>query len=327
MKALRVHGYGPDDRIALDELPLPEPRAGEVRVRVHACGISFVDLLVARGGYQVRPDPPFVPGSEFSGVVDAVGPDTKTELRPGHRVAGTRQGAWAEVICVPVATVFAVASDASFIEAAVLVAPYGTALYALRERGRLSAGETLLVLGATGSVGHAAVQVGKLLGARVLAAASTPAKRTAALAAGAHEVVDTSGDWKDEVKKLTAPRGVDVVLDTVGGDATDAAFRTLGWGGRHLMVGFAGGTIHALKSNLPLVKGAALIGVDFRQSGERDGNLARNLKRDAVAMYRAGLVKPLVSHVLPLARFDEATPLVNDRAGFGRVVFTFQAGA
>ena len=140
-------------------------------------------------------------------------------------------------------------------------------------------------------------------------------------------MVDGAGDWKDAVKSLTAPRGVDVVLDTVGGDATDAAFRTLGWGGRHLMVGFAGGTIHALKSNLPLVKGASLIGVDFRQAGERDGRLAHEVKRDAVSMYRTGRIRPLVSRVLPLARFDEAAALVGDRAGFGRIVFTFDAAA
>ncbi|MEP7099324.1 MAG: NADPH:quinone oxidoreductase family protein, partial [Burkholderiales bacterium] len=279
------------------------------------------------GGYQVKPTTPFVPGSEFSGVVDAIGPDTMTDLKPGDRVCGTRQGAWAEAICVPATAAFALSADASLIDATVLLAPYGTALYALRERGQLRSGETLLVLGATGSVGHAAVQIGKLLGARVIAAASTAPKRAAALAAGADEVVDSTGDWKDAVKKLAAPHGVDVVLDTVGGDATDAAFRTLGWGGRHLMVGFAGGTIHALKSNLALVKGAALIGVDFRQSGERDGSLAHDVKRDAVAMYREGRVKPLVSHVLPLARFEEATALVGDRAGFGRVVFTFDAGA
>ena len=325
MKALRVHGYGPADRIVLDEVPVPEPRAGEVRVRVHACGISFVDLLVARGGYQVKPTPPFVPGSEFSGIVDAIGPDTATDLKPGDRVCGTRQGAWAESICVPATSAFALAGDAPLVEAAVLLAPYGTALYALRERGHLRAGETLLVLGATGSVGHAAVQIGKQLGARVIAAASTAPKRDAARAAGADEVVDSSGDWKDAVKALAAPGGVDVVFDTVGGDATDTAFRTLGWGGRHLMVGFAGGTIHALKSNLALVKGAALIGVDFRQSGERDGSLAHDVKRDAVAMYRAGRIRPLVAHVLPLARFEEAAARVGDRAGFGRAVFTFDA--
>ncbi len=323
-----MHGYGPHDRIVLDELPVPQPLVGEVRVRVQACGVSFVDLLLARGGYHVRPTPPFVPGSEFSGVVDAVGPGTTTSLKPGDRVCGTRQGAWSEAICVREISVFGVADDASFIDTAVLPAPYGTALYALRERGRLRAGETLLVLGAAGSVGHAAVQLGKLLGARVIAAASTAAKRAAALAAGADDdVVDATGDWKDAVKSLTAPRGVDVVLDTVGGDATDAAFRTLGWGGRHLMVGFAGGTIHALRSNLALVKGAALIGVDFRQAGERDGPLARDLQSAVVAMYHERRVQPLVSHVLPLAHFDSAIALVGDRAGFGRVVFTFDAAA
>ncbi|HEY4069559.1 MAG TPA: NADPH:quinone oxidoreductase family protein [Burkholderiaceae bacterium] len=327
MKALRVHGYAPGDRIVLDEIAVPEPRAGEIRVRVRACGVSFVDLLLARGGYQLRPAPPFVPGSEFSGVVEAIGPHTETELRPGDRVGGVRLGAWAEVICVPAETVFGLAGDASFIEAAVLVAPYATALYALRERGRLRAGETLLVLGAAGSVGHAAVQLGKLLGARVIAAASSAVKRAAALEAGADAVVDTRADWKDEVKKLAAPRGVDVVIDPVGGDATDAAFRTLGWGGRHLMVGFAGGTIHALKSNLALVKGASLVGVDFRQAGEREASLARDVKRDAVALYRDGRIKPLIRHVLPVSRFDEAAALVGDRAGFGRVVFTFEAGA
>jgi len=324
MKALRVHGYGPGDGIRIDDVPVSEPRTGELRVRVLACGIAFVDLLLARGGYQVRPTPPFVPGSEFSGVVDAVGPDTATDLKPGDRVCGTRQGAWAERICVPATTVFGLPQGASLIEAAVLLAPYGTALYALRERGHLRAGETLLVLGATGSVGHAAVQIGKLLGAQVIAAASTAPKRAVALEAGADEVFDSSGDWKDKVKKLSAPRGVDVVLDPVGGDATDTAFRTLGWGGRHLMVGFAGGSIHALKSNLALVKGASLIGVDFRQSGERDGMLAHDIKREVVALYRDARIKPLVSHVLPVERFEAAAALVSERTGFGRVVFTFE---
>ncbi|GAP38124.1 NADPH:quinone oxidoreductase family protein [Piscinibacter sakaiensis] len=323
MKALRVHGYGPDDRIVLDDLPVPEPRAGEVRVRVEACGISFVDLLVARGGYQVRPTPPFVPGSEFSGVVDAIGPGTPTGLKPGDRVCGSRQGAWAEAICLPATAVFAVADDAPFVQTAVLMAPYGTALYALRERGQLRAGDTLLVLGAAGSVGHAAIQLGRALGARVIAVASSVAKRTAAREAGAEAAIDATSDWKDEVKRITGPRGVDVVLDPVGGDATDTAFRTLGWGGRHLMVGFAAGGIHALKTNLPLVKGASLVGVDFRQAGERDPATTLAVKQDIIGYYGAGRIEPLIRHVLPVARFDEAAALLGHRATLGRVVFTF----
>jgi NADPH2:quinone reductase len=213
--------------------------------------------------------------------------------------------------------------DASFTETAALMASYGSALYALRERGRLRPSETLLVLGATGGVGYAAVQLGKLLGARVIAAASSEVKRAAAREAGADETVDSARDkWKVAVKTL-APGGVDVVLDTVGGDATDAAFRTLGWGGRHLMVGFAGGQIGMLKSNLALVKGASLVGVDFRQANQRDSELANEVKRDVVKLYKECRIRPLVSHVLPVECFAEAVAKVNDRAGFGRVVVTF----
>src|SRR3989344_4911199 len=205
MKTLLVHSYQSDGGIQLQDVPLPEPRDGEVRVRVHACGVSFVDLLLARGNYQVKPP------------------------------------------------------QADFTEGSVLMASFFTALYALRERGALREGETLLVLGASGGVGHAAVQLGKVLGARVIAAASTEAKREAARAAGADDTVDSSSaDWKDHVKAL-APKGVDVVYDPVGGDATDAGFRTLGWNGRLLMIGFARGQIGQLKTNLSIVKGAALV--------------------------------------------------------------------
>jgi NADPH2:quinone reductase len=326
MKTLLVRGYGPEDRILLEEAPLPHPAAGQVRIKVHACGISFVDLLLARGGYQVRPPTPFVPGSEFSGVVDAMGEGTDGRLTPGDRVCGTRMGAWSEYICVPQALAFALPPQADLIEASVLLAPYLTSIYALRSRALLSPGETLLVLGATGSVGHAAVQLGKILGARVIAAASTDAKRAAAMSAGADAVVDTTGDWKAAVKALAGPGGVDVVYDPVGGGATDTAFRTLAWGGRHLMVGFAGGEIGALKSNLSIVKGASLVGVDARQAGERTPALMHERRTEVLALYAQGRIRPLVSHVLPVERFDEAAARMNDRAGFGRVVFTFQDG-
>jgi len=324
MKALRVHGDGPQDGIVLDEVPLPEPGPGQLRVRVAACGISFVDLLLARGAYQVRPEPPFVPGSEFCGVVDAIGADTVTPLAVGDLVCGTRQGAWAEAICIAADRAHRLPAHALPVEAAVLVAPYATALHALQDRAHLSAGETVLVLGASGSVGHAAVQLARLAGARVIAAASSPAKRAAAAAAGAEATVDSSAaDWKDAVKALAGPGGVDVVVDTVGGEATDAAFRTLGWEGRHLMVGFAGGQIGLLKTNLSIVKGASLIGVDFRQAGERDPSRAAALRDQVVALYAEGRIRPLVHSVLPVARFAEAAALAQNRATIGRVVFRF----
>jgi NADPH2:quinone reductase len=324
MRALRVHGYDAGDGIVLDTLPRPEPGPGQVRLRVRACGISFVDLLLARGGYQVRPEPPFVPGSEFCGVVDAIGPGTATPLRAGDLACGTRQGAWAEFICVAADRAHRVDAGTPVAEAAVLVAPFATALHALRERGHARAGDTVLVLGAGGGVGHAAVQIARVLGARTIAAASDAAKRAAAQAAGADALVDSAQpDWKDAVKAAAGPRGVDLVFDTVGGDATDAAFRTLGWGGRHLMVGFAGGRIGALKTNLAIVKGAALVGVDFRQAGERDPAGAAALREEVVALHAQGRIRPLVHTVLPVERFTQAAALAQDRATVGRVVVTF----
>jgi NADPH2:quinone reductase len=323
MRALRVHGYGPEHGIVLDQMPVPEPGPGQIRLRVTAVGISFVDLLLARGGYQVRPEPPFVPGTEFCGVVDAIGPATDTPLQIGDLVCGTRQGAWAEYICLDPDRAHRLAPGASPTSAAVLMAPFTTALHALRDRGQLRSGETVLVLGAAGSVGHASIQLARVLGARVIAAASSAAKRESALAAGAEAAVDsTRPEWKDEVKALTRPGGVDVVVDTVGGELTDPAFRTLGWGGRHLMVGFAAGQIPSLKANLAIVKGAALIGVDMRQAAERDPAHAAALRRELLTLYGQSRIQPLVHSVWPLERFAEAAVCAQARDTLGRVVVT-----
>ncbi len=325
MRALRVHGYGPGDGIVLDELPMPEPGAGQVRIRVAACAISFVDLLLARGAYQVRPAPPFVPGSEFSGIVDAIGPHTTTSLQVGDSVCGTRQGAWADCICVDADRVHRLDANAPLIESAALMAPFATALYALCDRGRLSSGDTVLVLGAAGAVGHAAVQVARHRGAHVIAVAGNAAKCAAATAAGADAVVDSRNPrWKDDVKTLAGSRGVDIVVDTIGGDATDTAFRTLGWDGRHLMIGFAGGQIGALKTNLAIVKGASLIGVDFRQAGDRNPQRAAALREEVITLNAQGSLRPQVHSVLPLDRFAEAAARVQDRSTIGRVLIRFQ---
>lgn len=320
MHALRVHNY--QDGVRLDALPMPEPGPGEVRVRVQASGVSFVDMLLARGEYQMRPPLPFIGGSEFAGVVDALGPGIEGSLALGERVSGSiAGGAWAQYLCVPAANLHHAGATVPIEEAAVLNVPYGTALYALRDRGQLQHGETVLVLGASGAVGHAAVQLAKLLGARVIAAASSAAKRDAALEAGAHEVVD-AGDptaWKDRVRAL-APRGVDIVLDTVGGELTDLAFRTLGWGGRHLMVGFAGGQIGALRSNLAIVKGASLVGVDIRQFGEREPVKFRALMADVTAFHREGRIRPRIAASFPLEQFSQAAIQVLARDTVGRIL-------
>ena len=320
MQALRTHDF--DAPLQLDELPPPEPGPGQVRVRVQACGISFFDLLIARGGYQWRPALPFTVGSEFAGVVEALGEGVAGRFAVGDRVCGSSAiGAWTQQLCVAADALHAVAPAASIEESAVLHTPGGTALYALRERGGLRPGETVLVLGATGSVGDAAVQVAKALGARVIAAASGPAKGAAARAAGADEVVDLAEPgWKERVKALAAPRGVDVVLDPVGGEWMDAAFRTLGWGGRHLVVGFASGQIGTLRGNLTIVKGAALVGVDLRMFREHEPEAARRLSLDVAALHRDGRLHPRIAARFPLARHAEACALAQDRATIGRVL-------
>ena len=320
MQVLRVHDFDAGPR--LDNVPSPSPGPGEVRVSVQACGVSFFDLLIARGAYQWRPPLPFVVGSEFAGVVDALGAGADASFALGDRVCGAASiGAWAQQLCLPVAALHGVAPQASIEEAAVLNTPYGTALYGLRERGQLQPGETVLVLGATGSVGYAAVQLARALGARVFGAATGAAKCAATLQAGAHEAVDLAdADWKDRVKALAGPRGVDVVFDPIGGAAMDTAFRTLGWGGRHLVVGFASGQIGSLRGNLAIVKGASLVGVDLRQFREREPEAARRLLQDVAALHRDGRIQPLVAARLPINQHAEAFALAQARDTVGRVL-------
>jgi NADPH2:quinone reductase len=324
VKALRTHGFDSLECIRLDEIPMPQPATGELRVRLRACAVSFVDLLVAEGKYQLRPPLPFVPGSEFAGVVDAIGDGYRGPLREGDRVCGSRfLGIWAEFATVPAGVVRRIDESVPFEHASALMMPYGTALYALRERGQLRSGETVLVLGAAGSVGYAAVQVARALGAHVIAATTSAAKRPALLEAGAHQVVDVADpQWKDAVKAMTGAGGVDVVVDPLGGDYTDPAFRTLGWRGRHLVVGFAGGAIPALRSNLALLKGASLVGVDLRQFAEREPDSHAALLGDVVAMHGRGDLRPAIARAMPLERFREAFALVRDRSTVGRVVLT-----
>lgn len=327
MKALRIHSYDTLDSLALDDVPLPEPQPGEVRVRVEASGISFVDILRAQGKYQIRMPLPYIGGNEFAGVVDAVGAGV-TKVRVGQKVAGSAYGAWAEYLCVSEEMVYATGAQPGSleqsVETALLPVAYGTALYALVNRGHVQAGETVLVLGAAGGVGFAAVQVAKAFGAHVIAGASNAAKRDAAMRGGADEAVDTSDpEWKDLVKRMTGPKGVDLVYDPVGGKSTDIAFRTLGWGGRLLVVGFASGSIGTLGANLPLLKGAAMVGVDLRAFGEREPEAAAANLRRVMDMHASGAFKPLIARTVPAAQFREAIAAARDSATIGRVALTW----
>ena len=320
MQSLRVHAF--DQPLQVDTLLPPAPAPGEVCVRVQACGISFFDLLIARGGYQWRPPLPFTVGSEFAGVVEALGPGTDGLLAVGDLVGGSVSiGAWTQQLCLSASALHPVAPGMPLDEAAVLFMPYGTALYALRERGQLRAGETLLVLGATGTVGAAALQLGRVMGAHVIGAATGAAKCEALRAAGADAVVNLAdADWKDQVKALAGPNGVDVVVDPVGGADTDTAFRTLGWGGRHLVLGFASGQIGSLRGNLTIVKGAALVGVDLRQFRERQPEAARRLMQDVATLHRSGRIRPQIAARWPLAQHVQACAQAGDRATVGRVL-------
>ncbi|MDE2597629.1 MAG: NADPH:quinone oxidoreductase family protein [Sphingomonadales bacterium] len=263
-RAVIAHEFGPPETYRLEEYDPGAPGPGQVRVAIKAAGISFVDVLTARGEYQFKPPLPFIPGSEYAGIVEAVG-EGVTHLQPGDRVFGSSLGGtFAEAGLFRADNVSKVPAGMDLAAAAVFPVNYQTAWHALVDRARARAGETLLVLGAAGGTGYAAVEVGKHLGLRVIASASSPEKRAAALAGGADAVVETgASDWRDQVKAANGGKDIDIVFDPVGGDATDLAFRTLGYDGRHLVIGFPAG-LTALKTNLPLLKCASLVGVQMR---------------------------------------------------------------
>lgn len=249
----------------LVDVPEVSPGHGEVRLRVAAVGLGYVDALIARGGYQVKPSLPHIPGVEVAGIVDVVGTGV-TGLAPGNRVLALTQAGLAEQALAAAAACRLIPAQISFSEAAAFPLNHLTALHALADRGRLQSRETLLVFGAAGGVGTAAIAVGKQIGATVIAAASTQEKRAFAIAHGADFAVDTALEgWRDRLRGILAGSQLDVVVDPVMGPLFQAAFRSLGWGGRYLVVGFVGGPIPALPANLPLMKGASLVGVDVRQ--------------------------------------------------------------
>jgi NADPH2:quinone reductase len=296
------------------------PGPGQVRIAVRAAGVSFVDVLTAAGGYQVRPPTPFIPGGEGAGVIEAVGEGVSPD-RIGQRVQAARWGGlFAEAINVPAASVRGLPDSLPFAEAAVLGVSYATAWHALLQRGPLRPGETLLVLGAGGATGYAAVQVGRHLGARVIASASSAARRDLALAGGADAAVDArSGAWREDVKAANGGAAVDVVFDPVGGAATDPAFRSLAWNGRHLVIGFTAG-LTQLKTSLTLMKGAALIGVDLRQFGLFEPEAAAANLAQVFDLAGQGVLKPAIGRIYPLEAFAEAMADAAAGQTTGRVV-------
>lgn len=330
MKALRSHQSGGPETLTLDEVESPVPGPGQVRVAVKACSINYPDVLIIKDMYQFKPPRPFAPGGEASGVVDAVG-DGVTQWKVGDRViASTGNGGLAEQIVVDPARLWALPDGASFETGASIMMTYGTNMHGLLDRGKLKAGETLLVLGAAGGVGLSAVELGKAYGARVVAAVSSEEKAQAARDAGADEVViyPTAPFDKDQSKALAeafkaacGPNGADVVYDIVGGDYSEPALRSIAWEGRFCVVGFPAG-IARLPLNLTLLKSCDVCGVFW------GAWVAREPKANAVHiatlfdLLKAGKINPKVSATFPLARGGEAIQLLADRKAIGKVVVT-----
>jgi NADPH:quinone reductase len=321
MQAIVCHELSGIEGLRLEDLPDPgAPGPGQVRLRIAAAGLNFADLLVTTGKYQVRQEPPFIPGFEAAGVVEAVGPQVTT-FKPGDRVMALPEaGAFAELAIMPADRIYPAPHGLDAAEAAGFPIAYGTSYVALVEQAKLQAGETLLVHGAAGGVGLTAVEIGRALGATVVATAGGPDKCAIAKAHGADHVIDYKAeDIRERVKDLVG--GVDVVYDPVGGSAFDASLRVVNWNARILIVGFAGGTVPQIPANILLVKNAAAMGFYFGAWRQRRPELVAQAFRALDGLTQAGKLKPLVSRRLPLAEFRAALDLIKSRQSTGKVVF------
>ena len=305
------------------ELPTPEPKAGEVRVAIRAASLNFPDLLIVQNKYQMKPPLPFVPGSEYAGVVDAIG-DGVSHLKVGDPVAafgGT--GGFGTHAVVNVALVMPLPAGFAFDDAAAFILTYGTTHHALLDRAGLKAGETLLVLGAAGGVGTAAIQIAKTIGARVIAAASSDEKCALCREIGADATINyASGSIRDELKTLTDGKGPDVIYDPVGGDLAEPVFRSIAWRGRYLIVGFAQGAIPSLPLNLALLKGASLVGVFWGEFARREPRANEKALAELAQWYAQGKVKPVIDSRLPMQELPAAYARMGSRQVRGKLVMT-----
>lgn len=321
MKALLCEAYGPPETLTLREMPMPEPGVGEVRIRVAAAGVNFPDGLIIQNRYQVKPPLPFSPGSEVAGVIDALGQGVEG-FELGDRVAAmTVFGAFAQFVIVKAERLLVLPDSMAFDIAASFSMAYGTAAHAFRQRAQLRPGETVLVLGAGGGVGLAAVDLATAMGARVIAAASSPEKLDIARSRGAEHVVDYAReDIRERIKSLTAGRGVDIVYDPVGGALVEPVFRSIARNGRYLVIGFAAGDIPALPLNLPLLKSASIVGVFWGAFTVADPEEHQANMGALFALYADGRLDPLISRHFPLSEGASAIRWVMERKALGKVV-------
>jgi NADPH2:quinone reductase len=323
MRALVCKEYGPPEKLLIEAHSDPVPGAGEVLVDIKAAGINFPDVLVIAGTYQVKIPPPFVPGNEAAGIVEAVG-EGVTRVEPGDRVIVTPHGGgFAEKCVAPEKLCLPLPDRLSFEQGAGFTVTYATSYHALRQSTELKPGETVLVLGAAGGVGSSAVEIAKALGARVIAAASSDDKLQFARESGADETINYSEvSLREAVKQLTGGKGVDVVYDPVGGELAQMALRSLAWHGRYLVIGFACGEIPDFPANIALLKEASIIGVWWGTwSNHNPADSLQNMA-ELAAMVEAGKLNPRVTESYPLARFADAFAAITARRARGKVILT-----
>lgn len=310
--------------LAFGEMPPPALNPKQVRIAVRAAGVNFADTLIVQGRYQVKPALPFIPGLEAAGTITETGAEVSGFAIGDRVMAALGTGAFAEEVVCNASCVYPMPAGMDFTEAAGFPIVYGTAQAALARRANLRSGETLLVLGAAGGVGVAAIEVGKALGATVIAAARGADKLEVARRHGADDVIDYgSEDIRDRIKAITAGRGIDVIFDPIGGDISDAAFRSLRWEGRIVIVGFAAGKIQQIPANLLLVKNISAVGLFWGEYRNRDPELVRDWFAALARWYEEGRIKPHVSHVLPAEEAGGAMEMLMARKSTGKIVLTF----
>jgi NADPH2:quinone reductase len=328
MKAVVCKAWGPPDNLVVEDVADLVPGAGQVVVDVKAAGVNFPDVLTVQGKYQVKPELPFTPGNEFAGIVRAIG-DGVSGFRPGDRVIGfTRTGAFAEQALAPAEALMPMPPGMDFDVAAAITLTYGTSHHAIVDRGALQPGETMLVLGAAGGVGLAAIEIGKALGARVIAAASSADKLAVCKAHGADVLIDyTKEDLREALKAATNGKGPDVIYDPVGGVYSEPALRSIAWRGRHLVVGFANGEIPKLPWNLMLLKGASVVGVFWGDFVRREPQANQAAMRQMLGWMAEGKLRPLVSRRYALKDTAQALNDMAARKVTGKVVIVPGAAA
>ena len=309
------------DALTWTELPTPQPKAGEVLIEIKAASLNFPDILIVQNKYQMKPPLPFVPGSEYAGIVRAVG-EGVTHLQIGQSVAclsGT--GGFGTHTIAPAALCMPLPPGFAFVDAAAFIMIYATSHHALIDRAQLKAGETVLVLGAAGGVGTAAIQIAKAKGARVIAAASSAEKCALCTSIGADATINYSdGNPRDAVKALTNGKGPDVIYDPVGGDLAEPAFRSIGWRGRYLVVGFASGPIPALPFNLALLKGASIVGVFWGDFAKKEPKANTAMMMELAQWYAEGKIKPVIDRTMPMSDLKAAFAHMGSRSVMGKLV-------